>query len=257
MDLFDRHLPPKVAKKPFLILGRCLSLKPSADCIIVMSAGVDEKILFIGVGQIRMHRMVLSKSKHEDLHPGKSEMVHDLSDIRRNHTEIFRNNRKVGKIFIQGIQKIFRRSLHPPPVDRCLLACGDFPVGEEAPEMVNSQDIKKLKVMVDPFSPPPVATFFENTPTINRVTPQLPCLTEIVRRNTRDKGRSFFRVELEQVGICPDVCTIKAYVDREIPKQVYPFLMTIVSERVPLLEEEILPELFSFELGVTFFLDRP
>src|SRR4030042_2692409 len=124
-----------------------------------------------------MHRMVLSESEHENLHPGKCEMVHDFSDIRRNHTEIFCNDRKAGKVLIEGIQKILHWNLYPPSVDCCFLACGDFPVGDEAPEMVDSQEIKKLQVMGNPFSPPLVAVSFKNIPAIHRVAPQLPCLT--------------------------------------------------------------------------------
>jgi hypothetical protein len=222
-----------------------------------MRAGVDQKIAFIGVGEIRMHGMVLSESKQENLHPGKREMIHDLSDIRRNQAEIFRNDRKVGEVFVESIKKIFHRYPYPFSIDRCFFARGDFPVGDEAPKMVNSQRIKKLEVMGNPFYPPLVAVFFENTPTINRVAPQLPSLTEIVGRDTRDEGRCFFPVQFEEVGVCPDICAVKAYVDRQVPKEVHALLLAIGFKRVPLLEEKILPEFVSFEFGVTFFLDRP
>ena len=64
--------------------------------------------------QIGVHGMILSERKDENFHPGKSEMIHDLSDIRGNEPEIFRHNRKVREVFIQGVQKLFHWNLHPP-----------------------------------------------------------------------------------------------------------------------------------------------
>ena len=54
-----------------------------------------------------MHGIVLSESKLEDLHTRKPEMVHHLSDIRCNRTEILRNNRKVGKVLFRVFRKSF------------------------------------------------------------------------------------------------------------------------------------------------------
>ena len=171
MNLFHRHLSPKVSKKPSPIFRRCLCLEPSTDCVIVVSAGVNQEIFLMGMGKIRMHGGILSKCKKKNLHPGKLEPIHDLPDIRSDKTEIFGNDRKVWEFFFQGIQKIINRHLHPFSFDRRFFSCGDFPVRDQAPKMVNSEGIKKLKIMFYPFDPPSVATFFKNIPAINGVAP--------------------------------------------------------------------------------------
>ena len=71
--------------------------------------------------QIGMIGVVLFESKHEDLHPGKSETIHDLFYVRGYHTEIFSHQRKVWEMHCESIEKILPRAFHPLSVDCCLL----------------------------------------------------------------------------------------------------------------------------------------
>ena len=69
MNLLHRHLSPKVSKKPTPIFRRCLCLEPSTDCVIVVSAGVNQEIFLIGIGKIRMHGISSPNAKRRTFIP--------------------------------------------------------------------------------------------------------------------------------------------------------------------------------------------
>lgn len=59
------HIP----EEPLFVLKPCLTVEPASGRGVVMRACIYHTIPSVGVGQINVHRIVLTKGKKKDLHP--------------------------------------------------------------------------------------------------------------------------------------------------------------------------------------------
>ena len=75
------------------------------------------------------------------------------------------------------------------------------------------------------------------------IAPELPCLREIVGRDACDFGRLELPVQLEELGMRPDVRTVIGDIERDIPDDADAECVAVLFERLPLKVELILQKL--------------
>ncbi len=95
--------------------------------------------------------------------------------------------------------------LDPLALDRRLLLGGDRPVGLEAAEVVEADDVIKLAGAADAVDPPVEAALGQHIPAIERVAPALAGGREVVGRHAGDANGLQVLVQLEEIGVNPDV----------------------------------------------------
>src|SRR5262245_10760946 len=75
-------------------------------------------------------------------------------------------------------------------------------------------------------------------PVIHRISPQLPLGAEIVWRYPGDKARAPASVELEPLGVGPNVAGVRRHEKRYVTNQSYPTLVGIFFQLFSLAEQE-------------------
>ena len=94
----------------------------------------------------------------------------------------------------------------------------------------------------DALDPPVEAVPLEDVPAVERVPPELPRLAEVVGRDARHAHRVARLVQLEDLGVRPDVGAVGRDVDRDVAEDPDPPLVRRLLHAVPLAEEEELEE---------------
>jgi len=207
---------------------------------------IDDTVRHIIVGQEGMGCQIPIKGKLENAHPGKPKAIHHVFHLLRDQSEVFSNECLCRELLKKGCEKVMGRSLNPLAPDGRFFRRSDFPVGDKAPEVVDAQDIKELKIVAYPFEPPLVPRILKGVPSIDRVSPELSCLAEVIRRNTCNKGGPLFSVQLKEVRMRPYIGTIVIDVDRNITDQLQPFLVAVFFKGEPLFKEKKLKKFLLF-----------
>ena len=123
----------------------------------------------------------------------------------------------------------------PFPIDRGLAARGDLPIGIEGAEMIEPDDIVKLRVTEDPLLQEGKALLLHLLPVIDGVAPALAGRGEIIRWYPGDEGRfqgNFVEEEVIFIGI--DIAGIVADIERNVADDLDAFGIRIGVEGVPL-----------------------
>ena len=203
--VFSSNSRPKYAIKVFLLAFGGVVLKPPLYRVVVMRAGVNDAVLHMIVGNVRVCGRAASKSKQQDLHSGEFEFAHDFPDLRSDDTEVFGNYWNRWKAPQQHMEELPGWSFHPFSVDGGFFRRRHFPVGYEPPEVIEPNHVETFQIVLYTADPPLIEGFLELIPGINRIAPQLPGVTEIIGRHSRDESRPFVTVELKVLTICPNV----------------------------------------------------
>ena len=131
--------------------------------------------------------------------------------------------------------------MDPAPVNGGRFAGGNLPVSFETPEMVEAHHIKKRKRGTEALNPPLVSAGSQHVPAIDRIPPKLSGSAEIIRRHAGNHGRLSLIIEIEQIGMSPDVRAVVRNIDGDIAHETDAALLAILPETLPLLEEFELP----------------
>ena len=120
---------------------RCVGLVPPAQSgVVVVRAGIDDHVLFAAMRQMQMRAAVAEAELH-DSHAGHAEALSHSLDLRSDDTQVFRNQRQVAEFRIQMRKQFGPQRLHPRAANRSLIFRGDGPVGFEATEVIEPQQI--------------------------------------------------------------------------------------------------------------------
>ena len=138
------------------------------------------------------------------------------------------------------------------PLNGGRFAGGNLPVRFKAAEMIESHHIEKRERGTEALDPPLVSVGGQQVPAINRIPPKLSGGAEIIRRHAGDHGRAALIVEIEQIGMSPDVRAVVRNIDRDVAHETDAALLAIGLEMFPLLEEFELPILVGFQFRRQF-----
>ena len=116
----------------------------------------------------------------------------------------------------------------------------------EAAEVIDPHHIIELITVGDPLHPPRIFRLAVIFPAVQRVTPQLSRSRERIRRTSGHRSRRQCIIQLEQLRIRPGICAVKSHINRNIPNNLYLFLIRIIFQCKPLFCEQILLKLIKF-----------
>ena len=119
--------------------------------------------------------------------------------------------------------------------------------------MIEAHHIEKRERATEALDPPLVSAGRQQVPAINRIPPKLSGGAEIIRRHAGDYGGTALIVEIEQLGMSPDVRAVVRNIDRDVTHETDAALLAIGLETLPLLEEFELPILEGLQFGRQFF----
>ena len=137
--------------------------------------------------------------------PGKAKLVAERVDFGRDEAEVFGDQRQGAQGGFESAEELEAGSFDPLAVDRRFFFGGDGPVGLEAAEVVEADDVVELAGAAHAVDPPGEALLGEHIPAIEGVAPALAGGGEVVGRDAGDADGLEVVVEVEELGMDPDV----------------------------------------------------
>ena len=116
----------------------------------------------------------------------------------------------------EALEELVAGSLDPLAVDGGLLLGGDGPVGLEAAEVIEADDVVEGERAADAGDPPVEAALAQQAPLVERVAPALAGDGEVVGRDAGDADGVALLVELEELGVGPDVGAVVVDEDGDV-----------------------------------------
>src|SRR5262245_46401638 len=225
--------------------------EPADGGVIVVRAGVDDAVLDVVIRLVRVGLRVRAESELQDLHSGKIELITQRDHLVSDVAEVFGDDRQIASVerAFDLLEKVGARPFLPPAVDRRSFARRDGPIFFKAAEMIKPEDVHRGERMAESLYPPTIAAFLHHVPAVNRITPQLARLTEVIRRDARDQRRRAFIFEVEEMTVGPDVGAVVRDEDRGVADDLDPMFVCVAGEAEPLLEKEELVELLRADFG--------
>ncbi len=135
---------------------------------------------------------------------------------------------------MNGTDQSLAGSLAPFPFFRCEIAIRNGIITGNTDKVINPYDIIHLCRKSHTVFPPCKSVIFHLIPVIKRVAPQLTCRAEIIRRHTGNRDGTAIFIELEQIRMPPDVCTVQRHVNRNITNDLNPVIICIRFQLTPL-----------------------
>ena len=117
---------------------------------------------------------------------------------------------------LQRLEEAFVRACDPAAVDRGRLVGRNLPVGFEAAEVIDANDVAGLDRPAHALDPPVVTARAQRVPVVQRIAPALSGLAEGVRRNAGDDFRRQIFLQAEEFGMGPDIGAVVADEDGDI-----------------------------------------
>src|SRR5690606_29395357 len=103
--------------------------------------------------------------------------------------------------------------------------------------MVDTNKVKHIHIKTQACHPPVELTLFQTLPVKNRISPQLSGFTEVIRRNSTNKSWIKIFIEIKNIGICPNIRTIRGNIHRNIANYFNTFFVGIFFQTMPLPEK--------------------
>jgi hypothetical protein len=110
--------------------------------------------------EVRISGEVAVEAELKHTHSCQMMFFNERFDVGGNLSQIFRYDRLRRKPLEQRMKKMLVVTFHPFAVGGGFVGCGDLPVSEETPEMVNPDCIEQLKIMLSPLEPPAIPRIF-------------------------------------------------------------------------------------------------
>ena len=106
--------------------------------------------------------------------------------------------------------------------------------------MVDPYNIKQFVAIADPVHPESVILFLHMLPVIDRISPSLPCSTEIIRRYSGDEDRTSICIKKKVIFSTPYVYRILSHIERNISHNLDSGIVCSLLHLHPLCVENIL-----------------
>src|SRR6185369_422953 len=181
-----------------------LAVKPPDCGVVVVSPSVHNAVPDVIVRQVLIPA-VSSKGELQNAHSGKSEVVAKSLNIGSDDAKVFGDDRQFPERVAKCNEKLSARNINPLTSLGCFIASGYFPTRGEASKVIDAQNVNCLKRRSQPIDPPSKTRRAHRVPVVNRITPKLPRAAEVIRRNARDDYRTAVIVELEHLGMTPNI----------------------------------------------------
>ena len=197
--------------------------------------------------------ITLIKSKLDDLHIRISTLFYQSLYGICHIAKIFCNDLTMSKSVRKRTEQINSRSFFPPSVFCCLISIWNCIILIESAEMVNSYNIIQTEAISNSFYPPFITGVTMHFPIVQRISPELTCCRKSIRRAPCNLCRAVLLIQFEQPRICPGICTVHCYIDRNIADNLNAFFICICFQFHPLLTEFELHVFLKFNFKIHFF----
>ncbi len=118
--------------------------------------------------------------------------------------------------------------------------------------MVHPDDVEQSERGAKALNPPGVAILCHHIPAVQRISPQLPGGTEVVRGNAGHHRRIPLLIEMKQRRVGPGIGAVVGHEDRDVPNDADSPLVRVAPQRQPLPEELKLQVSMELDLLVEF-----
>src|SRR5439155_9084658 len=130
------------------------------------------------------------------------------------------------------------------------IAARYFPTGSKSSKVIDACNVHRFQRGANAFNPPFETIREHPIPIEERIAPVLSCLAEIIGRDTGDNCGSSIGIELELLGIGPDVGRIVCDKNRNITDNLDAAPVAVGLQIEPLFEKKKLIEPLRFDLIV-------
>ena len=136
---------------------------PAEGGVVVMRAGVDDRVRHVAVRQIEMPAAI-GEAELQDAHAGHAEMLAQLVDFGRDEAKVFGDEGEVAEDFVEASEERMAGSFDPVAIDGGFFLGGDGPVGFKAAEVVEADGVVERERAADAGDPPVEAASWRSTP---------------------------------------------------------------------------------------------
>ncbi len=206
-----------------------------------MRAGVNDRRWIVMVRQKALF-LRASEGELQDSHAGQLEAAPQGIDFRRDDAQVFGHQRQTAQALPTRVEEGGARALRPAPGLRGEAAGGDLPIGLEAAEMIEPDQVHEREQRANTIDPPLKAGLAVRLPLVDGVAPELAGRREVVGRHAGHHLGPPLPIELKQLRVAPDIRRIGRHKDGEVAHQPNASAMGIGPQHLPLAEEEILRE---------------
>ena len=186
-----------------LVLGGIVH-PPAEGGVVVVGAGIGDGVRDHAVREIEVAATVC-ETELEDTHAGHAVVLAEFVDLLGDDTEIFGDERKIAEDIAETLEEVMAGGFDPLAVDGGLFVGGDGPVGLEAAEVIEADDVVEGEGAANAGDPPVEAVVFEDVPAVEGIAPALAGGGEVVWGDAGDAEGAEVGVELEDAGRRPDV----------------------------------------------------
>ena len=208
------------------VLGR-EGVPPAARGVVVVRPGVDDAVLTVRRGPVRVVRVVV-EAELEHVHPGQPELVAQPHHRRGDHPEVLGHDRKPAELGDDGVEQLAPGPWPPDALSGRRGAGRHGPVRDEAAEVVDAGQVDELERAAEALDPPAVAGRAQRRPVVERVAPELALVGERVRRHACD------HVVEEELRPGEMVGAALGDVDRQVADDSDAALVRVPPQRAPL-----------------------
>ena len=229
--------------------------EPAVDGLVIVGTGVNHTVIVVVMGQVIVCAADISliKSKLQYLHVGIAAVTDQLANTLGQQTQVFGNDTLLAQGVTQGVEQIHAGTLLPVAVLGAVRACGNGEVLIEATEVVNADHIIELVAVPHSGDPPVVARGFVVIPTVEGVAPNLAVGAEAIGRTACDLGGHVHLVQLEHLGLCPDIGAVGRHINGHIAYDLDVLIVGVFLQLAPLLVELKLQVFLELHLEVQLF----
>ena len=174
------------------------------------------------------------KGKLHDFHTGITGVLQELTNLRRHKAKVLRNEVQIRQCFLHSPHKVHTGAFHPGTTRCGLVSCRYCPIAFKSPEVIQPNHIIHLRSSFQTTDPPCIICFLHPVPVIQGISPELAVSREGVRWAAGHHFRTAAAVQLEQMGICPDICRVQGHINRHIANNADAFPVCIAAKRFPL-----------------------
>ena len=232
------------------------AIKPSHRGVVVVRSRIGDNIAAVVVGQIDILR-VAAERKLQNAHAGKTKVIPQSLNVRCNHTQVFGDDWQFAESVANRGEQFSTGSFDPAATLRSRVASRNFPTRGKSAEVIDPRNINHSQSGPHAFNPPRETIGEHALPIEDRISPVLARLAEIIRRHAGDHDRRAIGIELELIGIGPDIRRIMRHKDRNVADHFDAAPVAVGLQIEPLFEEEKLIELLRFDLVMKFLTSAP
>src|SRR6266498_2447517 len=104
-----------------------------------------------------MRTVHLSEGELQHLHPRNPDRLAQLDDLRRDESEVLGDERQIAERVADGIEQRLAWTRHPAAVNSRRLVRRNLPIRDEAPEVIDAQNVGEAQRGAEARHPPTVA----------------------------------------------------------------------------------------------------